>query len=107
MPSINLTHEFQERNLFSPDHTPPRRTVADKMSPMRFLGATSKEDTLNEINRKMQRALEETLTKNIHLQEVDTSLLQYIYNVFTMKITFEIIIYGTSNKQTPYLRIIR
>jgi hypothetical protein len=51
------------------DHTPPRRTVADKMSPMRFLGATSKEDTLNEINRKMQRALEETLTKNIHLQE--------------------------------------
>jgi hypothetical protein len=39
------------------------------MSPMRLLGASSKEDTLNEINRKMQRALEETLTKNIHLQE--------------------------------------
>ena len=53
------------------DHTPPpRRTVADKMSPMRLLAARNKEDTLNEINRKMQRALEETLTKNIHLQEV-------------------------------------
>jgi hypothetical protein len=52
------------------DHTPPpRRTVADKMSPMRLLAARNKEDTLNEINRKMQRALEETLTKNIHLQE--------------------------------------
>ena len=53
-----------------PDHTPQRRSMTDKMSPMRLLGASSREDSLNEINRKMQRALEETLTKNIHLQEV-------------------------------------
>ena len=30
----------------------------------------SREETLAEINRKMQRALEEALMKNIHLQEV-------------------------------------
>ena len=30
----------------------------------------SKEETLGEINRKMQRALEESLMKNIHFQEV-------------------------------------
>ena len=30
----------------------------------------SKEETLGEINRKMQRALEESLMKNIHLQQV-------------------------------------
>ena len=41
------------------------------MSPMRLVPwAKNREDTLNEINRKMQRALEEALVKNIHLQEV-------------------------------------
>jgi hypothetical protein len=30
----------------------------------------NKEETLEEINRKMQRALEEALMKNIHLQQV-------------------------------------
>ena len=57
------------KSYLATDHSPQRRTVADKMSPMRLL-AKSREDTLNEINRKMQRALEETLIKNIHLQEV-------------------------------------
>ena len=60
------------------DHTPPRRTVADKMSPMRLLASKNKEDALNEINRKMQRALEETLTKNIHLQEVGRLTARYL-----------------------------
>ena len=76
------------------DHTPPRRKVADKMSPMRLLGAMNKEDMLNEINRKMQRALEEALTKNIHLQEVHmyvhvclftvlcTCIYMYMYNAY-------------------------
>ena len=42
--------------------------MVDKMSPLRWV--RSKEETLSEINRKMQRALEEALMKNIHLQEV-------------------------------------
>lgn len=33
-------------------------------------GSSSREESLAEINRKMQRALEEALMKNIHLQEV-------------------------------------
>lgn len=32
--------------------------------------APGREETMAEINRKMQRALEEALMKNIHLQEV-------------------------------------
>ena len=53
----------------STDHTPPqKRSMVDKMSPLRWV--RSKEETLSEINRKMQRALEEALMKNIHLQEV-------------------------------------
>ena len=49
-----------------------RSSMADKLSPMKLMPWTrsSKEDTLEEINRKMQRALEEALMKNIHLQEV-------------------------------------
>ena len=51
------------------DHYPPqRRSMVDKMSPLRW--GRGKEETLSEINRKMQRALEETLMKNIHLQQV-------------------------------------
>jgi len=42
--------------------------MVDKMSPLRWV--RGKEETLSEINRKMQRALEEALMKNIHLQEV-------------------------------------
>ena len=53
----------------STDHTPPqKRSMVDKMSPLRWV--RGKEETLSEINRKMQRALEEALMKNIHLQEV-------------------------------------
>ena len=46
--------------------------MVDKLSPMKLMpwNRSSKEDTLEEINRKMQRALEEALMKNIHLQEV-------------------------------------
>ena len=45
--------------------------MADKLSPMKLMSwSRNKEETLEEINRKMQRALEEALTKNIHLQEV-------------------------------------
>ena len=42
------------------------------MSPMKLMPWTKhqKEETLEEINRKMQRALEEALMKNISLQEV-------------------------------------
>ena len=62
---------YTQPHLLRTDHNPQRRTVADKMSPMRLVPwAKNREDTLNEINRKMQRALEEALVKNIHLQEV-------------------------------------
>ena len=46
--------------------------MVDKMSPMKLMPWTKhqKEETLEEINRKMQRALEEALMKNISLQEV-------------------------------------
>ena len=43
------------------------------MSPMRLVQwakTPGREDTMAEVNRKMQRALEEALMKNIHLQEV-------------------------------------
>ena len=43
------------------------------MSPMRLVQwakTPGKEETMAEINRKMQRALEESLMKNIHLQKV-------------------------------------
>ncbi len=59
------------------DHSPmvPKRPPADKMSPMRLVnwakGTGAKGDEiLAEINRKMQRALEEALMKNIHLHKV-------------------------------------
>ena len=45
--------------------------MVDKLSPMKLMPwARNKEETLEEINRKTQRALEEALMKNIHLQEV-------------------------------------
>lgn len=46
-----------------------------KMSPLRLMQwakTPTKEDTMAEVNRKMQRALEEALMKNIHLQQVTT-----------------------------------
>ena len=58
------------------DHNPgaaaAKRSTMDKLSPMKLMPWTrsNKEGTLEEINRKMQRALEEALMKNIHLQEV-------------------------------------
>ena len=39
-----------------------------------FVRETS-DDSLRDINRKLQRVLEETLTKNMHLQEVTFTLL--------------------------------
>ena len=76
---LSLLHSsIKYYTCFLSDHTPQRRSVADKMSPMRLLGASSREDSLNEINRKMQRALEETLTKNIHLQEVGISVYMHL-----------------------------
>ena len=51
------------------------------MSPMRLVQwakTPGREDTMAEVNRKMQRALEEALMKNIHLQEVCVYLY---YNV--------------------------
>ena len=44
-----------------------------KMSPMRLVHwakGKESESTMAEINRKMQRALEESMMKNIHLQQV-------------------------------------
>ena len=56
------------------DHSPvaKRSSMSDRMSPMRLMnwGKGSREETLGEINRKMQRALEEALMKNIHLHKV-------------------------------------
>lgn len=45
------------------------------MSPMRLVAWANKtqskdDNTMAEVNRKMQRALEEALMKNIHLQKV-------------------------------------
>ncbi|XP_064399801.1 GRIP1-associated protein 1-like [Halichondria panicea] len=58
------------------DHSPvvPKRSPTDKMSPMRLVnwakgGGAKGDEVLAEINRKMQRALEEALMKNIHLHE--------------------------------------
>ena len=47
-------------------------SVVDKISPMKLMpwNKHQREETLGEINRKMQRALEEALMKNISLQEV-------------------------------------
>ena len=47
-------------------------SMVDRMSPMKLMPWTKhqREETLEEINRKMQRALEEALMKNISLQEV-------------------------------------
>ena len=52
--------------------------MVDKMSPMKLMpwAKHQKEETLEEINRKMQRALEEALMKNISLQEVP---ITYMY----------------------------
>ena len=55
------------------DHQPQAKhhSMIDKLSPMKLMPwARNKEETLEEINRKTQRALEEALMKNIHLQEV-------------------------------------
>ena len=65
-------------SLFPSDHLPsqPKKTgvsgMVDKMSPMKLMpwNKHQREETLEEINRKMQRALEEALMKNISLQEV-------------------------------------
>ena len=59
-----------------PDHsstTSSQSSSHAKMSPMRLMQwakTPAREDTMAEMNRKMQRALEEALMKNIHLQQV-------------------------------------
>ena len=60
--------------LLATDHAPQvkRSSVADRLSPMKLMPWSRKEETLEEINRKMQRALEEALMKNIHLQQVSS-----------------------------------
>lgn len=61
----------------SPDHSGttshPSPSAPAKMSPMRLMQwakMSGKDETMAEVNRKMQRALEEALMKNIHLQQV-------------------------------------
>ena len=56
-----------------PDHHPSKR---DKTSPMRLMHWPKSREysTAGEINRRMQRALEEALMKNIHLQEVSCTI---------------------------------
>ncbi len=67
---------FLFSHVFVPDHThssgaAKKTSMVDKLSPMKLMPWNkTREDTLEEINRKMQRALEEALMKNIHLQEV-------------------------------------
>ena len=68
------THTHTHTHPHTPDHSPaaPSRSV-DKLSPMRLVNlvkGNKVEETLAEINRKMQRALEEALMKNIHLHKV-------------------------------------
>ena len=46
--------------------------------------APGREETMAEINRKMQRALEEALMKNIHLQEVPPFICCVILHVFCL-----------------------
>ena len=72
--------------LQSPRTTSTLSNAASKMSPMKLVSwakTPNKEETMGEINRKMQRALEEALMKNIHLQQVMTNqyyiLLYYYY----------------------------
>ena len=48
--------------------------------------APGREETMAEINRKMQRALEEALMKNIHLQEVPDFIWHYMYFVFLQNV---------------------
>ena len=67
-------HTHTRPHPHTPDHSPtaPSRSV-DKLSPMRLVNlvkGNKVEETLAEINRKMQRALEEALMKNIHLHKV-------------------------------------
>ena len=72
--SHTLVHAHAHTHIHTPDHSPtaPSRSV-DKLSPMRLVNlvkGNKGEETLAEINRKMQRALEEALMKNIHLHKV-------------------------------------
>ena len=54
--------------------SPRQQGGVAKMSPMRLVNWAKSnkesESTMAEINRKMQRALEESMMKNIHLQQV-------------------------------------
>ena len=64
------------------DHTISHPSGHNKMSPMRLVQwakTPGREDTMAEVNRKMQRALEEALMKNIHLQEVCVYLFILLY----------------------------
>ena len=75
---LSLSLSLSSSLLSSLDHLPSQSkkstvgNMVDKMSPMKLMPWTKhqKEETLEEINRKMQRALEEALMKNISLQEV-------------------------------------
>ena len=67
-PNNCLTPPYHNGHLPT-DHSPsPKRSSA---SPLRlFHWNKGKEDTVKDINHKMQQALEEALMKSIHLQEV-------------------------------------
>ena len=70
----SLTHTHTHTHAHTPDHSPTATSRSvDKLSPMRLVNlvkGNKGEETLAEINRKMQRALEEALMKNIHLHKV-------------------------------------
>ena len=58
-------------------------SIGQMISPLKLMqrmrGSTS--ESLQETNRKMQRALEEALMKNIHLQKVFTEFTKYLQSL--------------------------
>lgn len=68
--------------------------MAEKLSsPMKLMWSRNREETLEEINRKMQRALEEALMKNIHLQQVGVSSCVYCtYCIGTARGSYAVVV---------------
>lgn len=69
-----IEFEFKEFFFFSvsfSDHLPAHKSNDDKLSLKKVLDLVNRGDVnMKEMNRKLQRMLEETLTKNMHLQKV-------------------------------------
>ena len=66
--------------MWTAERGPTTPIHEDKNSLNRILDIIKKGDDqeLKEMNKKLQRMLEETLTKNMHLQQVSEDLMWYI-----------------------------